>query len=66
VDSIAVIIDDISVEEENISLKITEENNSRLLTSISHEMRTPVNEILGFVQLIEKKVTDKEVVYFLS
>jgi signal transduction histidine kinase len=58
-------LDEAIIEKERIeALKIKEEEANRLksaiLSKISHELRTPMNNILGFAYLLSMKATEHE------
>lgn len=51
------------IEAENVSLKNQQkeiwDNIKMLITKISHEMKTPLNSIMGFCELLKCKTSDK-------
>lgn len=50
-----------SIEDQLQSAKSANEAKSRFLSSISHEIRTPINAVLGFDEMILRESTDKEI-----
>ena len=68
----AVIVSDISVrkqmelelQNELIAAKNSNQSKSKFLTIISHEIRTPVNSVLGILSLLElSKLDDEQLAY---
>jgi len=53
-EAIVIILNDMTVQHQNLVLKIADANKDKMLALISHELRTPLNGILGVVQLLEK------------
>jgi len=55
-DAVAVIFNDITHQENLISLKVADENKNKILGTVSHELRTPLNVIIGILQICERKI----------
>lgn len=49
-----------SLEEARNSAQIANESKTRFLFNMSHDIRTPMNSITGFLRLIRKNIDDKE------
>ena len=62
-DSIALVFRDLSQQSDIATLKAENERKDQILTSISHELRTPINAILGIIPIIEEEFNDPK---FLS
>ena len=65
-DAIAVLINDITQQETLISLKVANEHKDMVLATISHELKTPLNGILGIIHVIKKKTTDPWLIEMLD
>lgn len=50
---LAIFISDFSLMAEDIRLKITNTNRDMMLTTISHELNTPINVLIGLLEVIE-------------
>jgi len=64
--SIALIMHDVTQQHTILSLKIADANKDMVLATVSHELRTPLNGMLGMIQLVQKRVNDKEMMHYLS
>jgi len=64
--SIALIMHDVTQQHTILSLKIADANKDIVLATVSHELRTPLNGMLGMIQLVQKRVNDKEMMHYLS
>ena len=53
--AVAINMEDVTAKEAIISLKIADENKDKVIASISHELRTPVNAIVGLVSMMKKE-----------
>jgi len=65
-DAHAVLLNDISHQEAILSLKIDSQNKEKAISTVAHELRNPVNGILGITQLMEKNFKDGKVANFVS
>ena len=50
-----------SIEDQLLSAKSANEAKSRFLSNISHEIRTPINAVLGFDEMILRESKDQEI-----
>ena len=64
-DAMAIILTDVTIQHQNLALKIADANKDKMLALISHELRTPLNGILGVVQLLEKGTNDSQTLQHL-
>jgi len=64
--AVAIILNDVTQQYLNLSLKVANANKDRVLAMVSHELRTPLNAILGMVHIMEKQTGDKEILENLS
>ena len=53
--SFGIMISDITHRESIIALKAADKNKDKVLASISHELKTPLNSIIAMVSLIKEK-----------
>lgn len=49
------LIRDITNEYKLLSLKIANKNKDKVISTISHELRTPINGIYGIIEMIDEK-----------
>ncbi len=66
VDAIAIILNDITYQENLIALKLANANKDKLIATVSHELRTPLHGIIGLLEISQTKVQDKEIQHHLS
>jgi signal transduction histidine kinase len=59
-EAIILILNDITNQEHFITLRETDTNKDRALSTISHELRTPISGILGILGIMEQKKNDLE------
>ncbi len=64
--SIAIILHDITLHHTILSLQLADLHKDAVLATVSHELRTPLNGMLGIIQIMQKKVEDKELLNYLS
>ena len=57
----SLIFDDITDKEKVIALEQASKYKDRLISAISHEFKTPINGILGILDLCLYKITDNEI-----
>ncbi|MDC7294658.1 response regulator [Butyrivibrio sp. DSM 10294] len=55
-----------TIEDQLISEKSANEAKSRFLSNISHEIRTPINAVLGFDEMILRQTNDPEVLQYAT
>ena len=55
-----------SIDESKVSLEISERMKNILFCSISHELRTPINQINGMLQIIKQSVKDQSIMRFIN
>jgi len=58
-DAIALLINDITHQETIISLKLANSQKDKMLATVSHELKTPLNGILGMIHIMKRQVMDK-------
>ena len=58
-DAIAVLLHDISHQEALLSLKIANENQEKAISTVAHELRNPVNGLLGITRMIESYMENR-------
>jgi len=59
-ESFVIIFDDITDQEAAVYLRMTDANKDKIISTVSHEFRTPLNGILGILQIMEKSPLDSE------
>jgi signal transduction histidine kinase/CheY-like chemotaxis protein len=57
---------DLSEQEAIKKLKEVGESKDRALATVSHDLRTPLNGIIGLIKIIEQQVDDMQVMKYLS
>ena len=55
-----------TIEDQLMSERSANEAKSRFLSNISHEIRTPINAVLGFDEMILRQSSDPEVLKYAS
>ena len=56
--ALAVLLNDITYQRDILSLKLANENKEKAIAIVSHELRNPVQGLLGIVELMERNSTD--------
>jgi len=65
-DSVAIILNEITYQEKLIALKAANLNKDKILATVSHELRTPLHAIIGILKMNEHQIKDPEVLENLS
>jgi len=68
-EAIALIFDDVTHEKLFMELKLADKNKDLVIASISHELRTPINGMLGLIEIVKKKLAvdiDSEVFTYVE
>lgn len=58
-EAIVIVLSDITQQETMISLKLADKHTHKVLATLSHELKTPLNGILGIVHVLKKKMTER-------
>ena len=58
--SIAIILKDITEKRRAKEQAIEEKYRNKILNSFSHEVRTPLNSIIGMISITKERISDKE------
>ena len=65
-EAFAIILDDITHYFQNLTLKVADANKNKMLAMISHELKTPLNGILGVVNILKKELTQPHLLQYLN
>jgi len=65
-DALAVLFNDISIQETLLSLKIANDNKEKAISTVSHELRNPVNGLLGMIQIMETQTKNTTLLKSIS
>jgi len=65
-DSIVIVLNDITLQEQVLSFKIADANKDKVIACVSHELRTPVNGTLGILQMMEKQTEDPALLKYIE
>jgi len=65
-EAVALVLNDMTQQYTNLSLKIANANKDKMIAMVSHELRTPLNGILGMIQIMEKQIVDENVLTYLT
>jgi len=65
-ESFMVMFNDITDREAAVYLRLTDANKDKIISTVSHEFRTPLNGILGILQIMEKNSSDYEQTKYIS
>jgi len=65
-DAVAVVFNDITSQEHLLALKIADANKNRILATVSHELKTPLNAIIATIQLAKARIDNTEVLEYLT
>jgi len=64
IDSIAIVLTDLTQQATIYALKTAGENKDKVLANVCHELRTPINGILGVMQIIEEEYQDTKLLSY--
>lgn len=64
--AVLILLNDISSKRKIQNLKEINEYKDLLLASVSHDLRTPLGSIIGFLEILMEKITDKKQFKYLS
>ena len=64
--SYALIFSDVSQKHMVTALKMVDEQKDRILATISHELRTPINGTLGLLEMISARINDEVIQTYLT
>ena len=59
ISSYALIFNDVSERQMVTALKLADQHKDRIIATISHELRTPINGTVGLLEMISARVTDE-------
>jgi len=65
-DAVGVMLHDITEHQLYLGLQAADQNKDKMLAMISHELKTPLNGILGVVNLLKKEIKDLQHLRFLT
>jgi len=65
-EAVALVLNDMTQQYTNLSLKIANANKDKMIAMVSHELRTPLNGILGMIQIMEKQIVDETILTYLT
>jgi len=65
-DAYALVLNDVSDKQTVIALKLADQEKEKVIATISHELKTPINGILGLLEMIGASVKDDEVLDFVE
>jgi len=54
-DAVAITLNNVSHQRDILSLKMANDNKEKAISTVAHELRNPVNGLLGMVQIMEKQ-----------
>ena len=57
-EAIAFVLNNITLQETILALKIADANKDKVIACVSHELRTPVNGTLGILQMMQNQTDD--------
>jgi len=59
-DAVAIVLSDITFQENIIALKQADKNKDLVMATVSHELRTPLNGIIRLLQILETKIPQED------
>ena len=65
-ETIVLIFDDVTDKEAAVYLRMSDTNKDKIISTVSHEFRTPLNGILGILQIMEKNSLDPEISKYIN
>jgi len=64
--ALSVVLHEITSRETNIALLMSDANKNKLIASVSHELKTPLNGIQGMIRIMEQQTIDQDMLEPLS
>jgi len=65
-EAVTVMLNDITEHQYYLGLQTADQGKDKMLAMISHELKTPLNGILGVVNLLQKEIKDLQQLRFLT
>jgi len=65
-EALVLTFNDITDYFQNLTMKVADANKNKMLAMISHELKTPLNGILGVVNILKKELTQPHLLQYLS
>jgi len=66
VDALAVILNDITYQENLVYFKMASANKDKIIATVSHELRTPLHGIIGLLHMTEQRVDEPQALEYIS
>jgi len=66
VDAVAVILNDITYQENLVYFKMASANKDKIIATVSHELRTPLHGIIGLLHMTEQRVDEPQALEYIS
>ena len=54
----AILLNDVSDKQMVVALRLADEQKDRVIATLSHELRTPINGILGLLEMVRARIID--------
>jgi len=65
-DAVAIVFNDITHQEHLLAFKIADANKNKILATVSHELKTPLNAITSTIKLAKAMVDNNQVLDYLT
>lgn len=65
-ESIVLMLEDITFRESIMSMRLADANKDKVISSISHEIKTPLNCMFGVLKIMEGQATDPQLLRYIS
>ena len=66
INSYSLIFTDVSPQQENIELRLADQQKDKIIATVAHELRTPINATLGLLDMADERIEDKTTQTFLK
>ena len=66
INSYSLIFNDVSSQQENIELEAADQQKDKIIATVAHELRTPINATLGLLDMAGERLEDETTQTFLK
>jgi len=65
-EALTIILNDVTHQESLLAIKVADDNKDKVMSTISHELKTPLNALVGMIQVMEKEPKSRILSNYIS